>query len=205
MPSEPTRDNREAFPIACIVLAAGAGSRYGAPKLGATLPDGTRFVDAISRTAHEAGARPVVVVAPPGHRAPPDTRAIINPDAQSQQIASIRLGVANLANTTVRGALVWPVDHPLVRRDTLLSMIETARATGAKFVVPTFEGRRGHPGYFARETWTDLMTAVGAGAREVLHSRSHEVRELPVPDPGVLANIDTKADLDRALEQVTNK
>jgi molybdenum cofactor cytidylyltransferase len=204
MPSEPPRDDRN-FPIACIVLAAGAGSRYGEPKLDARLPDGTRFVDAISRTAHEAGARPVVVVAPPGHRAPPDTRAIINPDAGSQQIASIRLGVANLANTSVRGALVWPVDHPLVRRETLLSMIETARSTGAKFVVPTFDGRRGHPGYFARETWDELMTEVRAGAREVLHSRSHEVQELAVPDPGVLANIDTPADLDRALAKVGDR
>ena len=39
-------------PIACVVLAAGRGTRFGEPKALARLPSGERFLDAVVRVDH---------------------------------------------------------------------------------------------------------------------------------------------------------
>jgi molybdenum cofactor cytidylyltransferase len=182
-------------PFACLVLAAGAGTRFGEPKVGARLPSGERFLDAVVRVASEAGAHPVVVVVPPGIVVPGPARGVENPDSGGEQIASIRLGVAALANTRVEGVLVWPVDHPFVLIESVLAVIDGYRRTQAPIVIPTYEGRRGHPAFFARGTWPDLMTVASGGARSVLRMYASQVHELPVPDPGVVLDIDTRSDM----------
>ena len=182
-------------PCACVVLAAGAGSRFGEPKAGARLPSGERFLDAVVRVAAEAGANPVVAVVPPGTNVPAPARGVENPEAAGEQVASIRLGLAALANSPAEGVLVWPVDHPFVLMESVLAVADGYRRTQAPIVIPTFEGRRGHPAFFARSTWPDLMTVASGGARSVVRMYASQVHELPVPDPGVVLDIDTRSDM----------
>ena len=75
-----------AFPFGCVVVAAGAGTRFGEPKAGALVRDGVRFIDAVVETARLAGADPIVVVVPAGFAAPPGVRAVVNADATGEQI-----------------------------------------------------------------------------------------------------------------------
>ena len=182
-------------PFACVVLAAGAGTRYGEPKAGARLPSGERFLDAVVRVAADAGARPVIAVVPPGFTIPGRARGVENLEPESEQITSIRLGVAALANAPVEGALVWPVDHPFVLIESVLAVADGYRRTQAPIVIPTYDGRRGHPAFFARDTWPDLMTVASGGARAVVRAYASQVHELPVPDPGVVLDIDTRSDM----------
>ena len=177
------------------MLAAGAGTRFGEPKAGALLPSGERFLDAVVRVAADAGAHPVVAVVPPGFDVPGPARGVGNPDSGGEQVASIRLGLAALANSPVEGVLVWPVDHPFVLMESVLAVIDGHRRTQAPIVIPTYEGRRGHPAFFARVTWPDLMTVASGGARSVLRTYASQVHELPVPDPGVVLDIDTRSDM----------
>ncbi len=110
-------------------------------------------------------------------------------------MASIRLGLVALANSPVEGVLVWPVDHPFVLIESVLAVVDGYRRTQAPIVIPTYEGRRGHPAFFARATWPDLMTVASGGARSVLRMYGSQVHELPVPDPGVVLDIDTRSDM----------
>jgi molybdenum cofactor cytidylyltransferase len=181
--------------FAAVIPGAGAGTRFGGPKAAAELRPGERFIDAIARTAADAGAKPVVVVLPPGVAAPPGTRVVVNPRADSEQIDSVRLGFAQLTNSPVTGALLWPVDHPFVRLDTVLAIADEARRSGAPVVVPTHHGRRGHPAYFARESWRELVTVSEGGARAVVRGFGAAVREVATDDAGVLRDIDTRDDL----------
>lgn len=187
--------------FACVVLAAGAGKRFGRPKAEALLPDGTTFLVAVARTAKEAGADPVVVVIPAGRGAPRGTSAVTNPDPASEQIDSLRLGLQQLADGAAAGTLVWPVDCPLVRSETVSAVLRAAEATAAPIAVPTSAGRRGHPTYFARSTWPQLMAAGAGGARQVLRMRARELVEVPVDDPGILHDIDSVIDLSRVAGQ----
>jgi CTP:molybdopterin cytidylyltransferase MocA len=182
-------------PFAAIVLAAGAGTRFGEPKVNAVLPDGRRFLDVVIEHCLTSGADPVIAVVPPDVAVPDGVRRVINPRATDEQVTSLRLGLAQLANTVVDGALVWPVDHPFAQATSGLAVVDAARRIGAPIVVPVHDGKRGHPVWFARETWRELMTVVDGGARAVVHAYGARVHEVPVHDPGVRRDIDTKADL----------
>jgi molybdenum cofactor cytidylyltransferase len=180
---------------ACVVLAAGAGLRFGEPKAGARLRPGVRFVDAVVETARAAGVRHIVVVAPPGLALPDGVTAVTNPDARGEQIQSLRLALARLTNAPVTGILAWPVDHPYVTPESVVAILEASERTRAPVVLPVFAGKRGHPVYFSRDTWRELATVREGGARSVVHAHADELFEVPVNDAGVMRDVDTRADM----------
>lgn len=182
-------------PFGAIVLAAGAGTRFGEPKVGAMLPDGRRFIDVVVEHCLTSGADPVIAVVPPDTEVPAGARGIVNARAKDEQVKSLRLGLAQLTNTDAAGVLVWPVDHPFARAESALAVVDAARRTGAPIVVPVSDGGRGHPVWFARETWRELMTVADGGARAVVRSYGARVLEVPVGDVGIRRDIDTRDDL----------
>jgi CTP:molybdopterin cytidylyltransferase MocA len=190
-----TVDDASPLAIACVILAAGAGSRFGEPKAGAEVRPGVRFVDAVAETARVAGAAPVIVVAPAGLLLPPGTIGVINANPRGEQVHSLRLGLAQLVSVAVGGVLAWPVDHPFVDVASVRSIMDAAKRTGAPIVLPVFEGRRGHPVYFSRDCWRDLATVREGGARAVVHARAAEIVEVSVNNIGVVRDIDTRADM----------
>jgi CTP:molybdopterin cytidylyltransferase MocA len=188
-------------PVAVVIIGAGAGTRFGQPKAEAKLSDGRRFLDAIVETAEAAGLDPIVAVLPPGVTAPAGkkVRVVVNSKPDSEQIVSARLGLAQLTNAPVSSALLWPVDHPFVTLESVLAILDGARLAknaGAEIVIPVFESRRGHPGWFHRETWRELMTVPDGGARAVIRADPSRVAEVKVSDRGILRDIDTRADLE---------
>jgi CTP:molybdopterin cytidylyltransferase MocA len=183
------------FPVGAVIVGAGAGKRFGGPKAIATLTDGRRFLDAIAQTAQDAGLDPIIAVVPPGVSAPGGVRVVINADPGSEQITSVRLGLAQLTSAPVTGALVWPVDHPFVTIESVLAVLDGARRTDARIAVPLYESRRGHPTYLHRDTWRELMTVGEGGARAVIRSDPRRVCEVRVDDRGVLRGINTRQDL----------
>ena len=187
--------SERAFPVGAVIVGAGAGKRFGGPKAIAKLPDGRRFLDAIAETAMHAGLDPIVAVLPPGVEAFPNVRVVTNANPDSEQIASVRLGLAQLTNAPVTAALLWPVDHPFVQLESVLAVLDGARRTGSPIVVPVHEGRRGHPTFFHRDVWRELMTVADGGARAVLRSAPQRVCDVPVPDPGVARDVNTREDL----------
>jgi CTP:molybdopterin cytidylyltransferase MocA len=188
--------SERANPVAVVIVGAGAGTRFGGPKARATLSDGRRFLDAIVETAKSAGLDPVIAVLPPGVAAPEGVRVVVNAKPESEQIVSVRLGLAQLTSAPVTSALLWPVDHPFVNLESVLAILDAARRTGAHIVVPVHDSRRGHPAWFHRDTWRELMTVPDGGARTVIRADPSRVSEVGVSDRGVLRDIDTCEDLE---------
>ena len=192
---EPPAAPGQALRAACVVLAAGAGTRFGEPKAGAEVEPGVRFVDAVVAAARVAGADPIVVVVPPGFPAPAGAVAVVNANPRGEQIASLRLGLARLVSVPVDGALAWPVDHPYVDARSARAVLDGASRSRAPIVVPVFGGRRGHPVYFSRDIWRELATVRDGGARAVVHAHAGDVHEVQVDHTGVVRDIDTRADM----------
>jgi CTP:molybdopterin cytidylyltransferase MocA len=184
-----------AVSVACAILAAGAGTRFGEPKAEARLPSGERFLDAVIRVATEAELNPIIAVVQPSVAVPSPARSVINAHPGSEQAASMRLALAQLSNDRAHAVIVWPVDHPFVLLSSVLALVDAFKRTRAPIVLPRYRDRRGHPVLFARETWQDLMTAPSGGARHVVHSRAADVVEVAVPDEGVTLDIDTRSDM----------
>jgi molybdenum cofactor cytidylyltransferase len=184
--------------IGAIVLAAGSSSRMGRSKAQLPAgPDGGSFVDTITRTLASAGISEVKIVVAPGHPAPP-RQAVVNSDPSAGMLSSVQCGLRALPES-VDAVLVWPVDHPLVKRNTVVAIVAAAKTTGAPVVVPTRSGKRGHPVLFAARVFSELLAADPTlGARSVVHAHDDRL-ELPVEDVGVVCDIDTPEDYARAF------
>ncbi len=195
MTSVPATPSLRVVPIACAVLAAGQGTRFGEPKAQAKLPSGERFLDAVVRLATESDLSPVLAVVSRGVAVPVPARAILNPNPASDQATSLRLALAGLANDPAEAVVVWPVDHPFVHLLSVLALLDAFKRTRAPIVLPVHDGRRGHPVLFARTVWLELMTTATGGARTVVHAHAADVFEVPVPDEGVTRDIDTRSDM----------
>ena len=190
--------------IAAVILAAGRGRRAGGPK--ATLRIGAAtFLDRAVALMTRPGTDGVVVVL--GHQAsrvraeaalPADAIVVVNEAWEDGMLGSVVAGLDAAEADGADAVLLHPVDHPLVDEATVDRVIEALRA-GARIAVPGYEGRRGHPGGFARGAWAALRAAPPSeGARFVLASHPEWIVHVE-GDPGCLAGIDTPEDYQRLI------
>lgn len=183
--------------IAAIILAAGESRRMGFPK--AALPyRNSTFLQATVAACDAAGLTPVVVVVNADTRNAlkgielPRLVVVVNQAPQTGQIGSLKKGLGMLLNRPVDAVVVWPVDHPHVRIATVQQMLEAYRESGAPILIPTYQGRRGHPVLFARPVFDELLAAPAElGARAVVRANRSRVFEVPVADPAILEDVDT--------------
>ena len=122
-----------------------------------------------------------------------------NPRYGEGMLSSIQCGLEAAEAAGADAVLVHPVDHPLVEPETVDRVI-AALAEGAVIAVPSHEGRRGHPGGFARAAWPALRAASAErGARAVLADHPGWIVHVP-GGPGSLAGVNTVEDYRRALD-----
>jgi xanthine/CO dehydrogenase XdhC/CoxF family maturation factor/CTP:molybdopterin cytidylyltransferase MocA len=185
-----------------IVLAAGRSERMGRPK--PLLPHGERsFLRAAVETLADGGCAMVAVVVA-SREAELEARSagaavVWNDATASEQVDSLRLGLG-AADDVVTGALVLPVDHPLVAMATVDALLAAHAARPDAIVRPTRGGRPGHPTLFPRSVWPALLDAdLPAGARSLVEDPTTETLDVPVEDDGVLADVDTPSAYERYL------
>ena len=110
------------------------------------------------------------------------------------------IAAAVRATSQAGGWLVLPGDLPLVLPDTLRT-IASALVHGAEVVAPVLAGQRGHPVGFAAALGTALAALTGEqGASALVRTAAQRgaLLLLPVEDCGVVTDIDTLDDLQRA-------
>ncbi len=184
----------ETFPA--IIPAAGRSHRMGTPK--ALLDAGGRsFLARVLSSLREGGAGPLLVVVrdmtgPVAREAwEHGGEAALNPDPSTGPVSSLQAGIRSLPNQAA-AVLFAPVDHPLFSPDTVRALIRAFVESGAPLVVPAFEGWRGHPVLFGRALFPELLEEnLPEGARTVVRRYLDDRLQLPVEDPGILADIDT--------------
>ncbi len=182
-----------------LVLAGGEGRRWGGPKAWARLPDGRTFLEACAATLAAGGAEPVVATLPPGAEGPVPGGVVPAPlpEPGLDMMGSVRHGLARLlAEPGWETVILLPVDHPLVRPDTVAALA----AAGAQGAIATWHGRHGHPLALSRAAAERVAGGdlPGPTLREVL--RAVRAVDVPVDDPGIRANCNTPEALRRALE-----
>jgi nicotine blue oxidoreductase len=160
--------------VAGLVLAAGAGRRFGGPKALVEL-DGERLVDRMVRVLRAGGCQPLVVVAGAVPLAVSGATVVDNPDWRTGMGSSLRSGLAALPDQA-SAAVVVLVDTPWIGPDAVGRLVQ-AHATGAALAVATYAGVRGHPVLLGRTHWRGAAaSAVGdSGARTYLASNPNVV------------------------------
>lgn len=150
---------------------------------------GTTFLEHLVAVLH-GQVQPLIVVLgaqAPRIRAsvalPPDVLVVENKDWSDGQLSSLKTGLRIL---DAEAALVALVDHPCVDRALVAQLIA---AYSPPLLIPTYNGRRGHPMIFGRELFAELLDApLDQGARPVV--RRHQALELPVSGEGILHDLD---------------
>jgi len=182
--------------VAGIVLAAGRSSRMGRSK---ALLDagGEPFIARAVTALRVGGCSPVIAVVPAAAEqeacAAEAAGAVVarNPDPGSEQADSLRLALRMLPGDVI-GVLVLPVDHPLVRAASVAELIRAFAERRPPVVRPVLAGRPGHPTLFDRAVLDrGLAGPLPEGARSLVASLGGAVLDLPVEDPGIVADIDT--------------
>lgn len=102
--------------------------------------------------------------------------------------------------------LLVPADHPVLDRAVIANLIATFQAHRPRFLIPTFEGRRGHPLVARWETVADVLQLPSdVGLNYLLRQRADDVREQPVDSAAVLCDLDTPDDYARLVAEFTNR
>lgn len=180
--------------LAAVILSGGASRRMGSPKALVSYQGASFLEHLLSVTRHPAiGVRRVVLG--------PDADAISeqvvlapeeivhNQEWERGQLSSIHAALRSLPPRT-EGMLLCPVDHPLVSATLVNNLILTFLETRAPVVVPTFEGRRGHPVFFSAAVYEELMRApLETGARAVVWAHKNDVREVSTTEEGCVLNL----------------
>jgi len=192
-----------AVPFEAILLAAGESRRMGYPK--PLLKLGARtFIAILADAMLQSAARLIVVVG--GHASavrgaiPADPRIAVvdNHDYLRGQLSSIKAALAHVSSDA-GGALIHLADHPMVRAETFAAVIDGYRRLDRPIVIARYQARRGHPVLFARGLFGELLAAPeDRGARVVVAADPARVAYVDVDDPGVLTDLDTPEDLERA-------
>jgi molybdenum cofactor cytidylyltransferase len=190
-----------------LLLASGFGRRFDAAgqrnKLLARLPDGQTLVTASARALCSALEHVAVVVPARGtliEAALSDlpVRLIRNARAKEGMGASIAVGIAALEAEfpRARGWLIALGDMPFVAPRTIRAIADSIGTSRHRIVAAGYRGRRGHPVAFDHALTDQLRALQGdVGASVLLHA--HDVDLVDCGDPGVVVDIDTRADLGR--------
>ncbi len=126
---------------------------------------------------------------------------VINHEWERGMLSSLILGLDSLPHGEIDAALVCLVDHPCISSHLLRALIERFRETLKPIVVPTFQGRRGHPVLFAASLFDELRAAPpDQGARYVVYRHERDILEVPTAEEGVVLNINDRAAYEKILQ-----
>ena len=186
--------------IGAIILAAGGSRRLGRAKQLVQYHGETLLARAI-RVAHEAGARPVVVVL--GAEYDAISAAVDLNQVRVARNAEWTLGIASSIHAGLRaleedapdadGALILTCDQPQLMTEHLRALMAAFEA-GAGIVASEYARARGVPAIFPRVAFAELHALSGdKGARALLaHS---DCAVVTVKFPGGEVDVDTPEDL----------
>jgi molybdenum cofactor cytidylyltransferase len=185
--------------IAGVLLAAGAGKRFGGGKLLHPLSGVPVGVAALRNL--KAALPHVVAVIRPGDS---ELRAALAvegafviecADAHLGMGHTLAAGVAHCAQAA--GWVIALGDMPRIAPGTVKAVAQALRE-GARIVVPMLNRSRGHPVGFSRQFRDQLLALSGdAGARDLLKAHAADVTWLNVQDDGILQDVDTPEDARR--------
>lgn len=184
--------------IAGVLLAAGAGVRFGGDKLAAEWRGQTLLQGACTAML-DAGLEPVLAVIQPGVERPLPTGVtpVCNDVWHTGMASSVRAGLAALRdNPDVRAAVIAPADQPWCGAPVYRRVVDAYLGSGHEVVVAGFDGAMRNPVLLARTQW-DLAERIGGDVGLSAVVRSLPPLTVECADVGSITDIDSPVDLER--------
>lgn len=182
-----------------IVLAAGAGSRFGSQKLVANVR-GKPLIRHVVEAVIRAGFRPVIVVIAPDSTVETalvglDVRFAVNKEAGTGIASSIRTGLRAVYDTASAALLVLG-DQPALREEHLRQLATVHSEGMFPIIASDYQGISAPPVLFDRAAFDELLALQGdRGAKEILDRSPDRVARVAVHADFV--DVDTPDDLQK--------
>jgi molybdenum cofactor cytidylyltransferase len=181
---------RPAAPVAVILAAAGAGSRFGEDKRRFPIKGAPLLHWSLGAYAGLPLLQRIVVLGPDDDElaraaAARGWQVAVNPEPAAGLSGSWRAGLAAVKRDAA-GALLALADMPAIRRDSLLALLAAVGQAPERALRPRHGGRLGHPYYLPRADFAALAAVAGdRGARDL-----PDPFPLDSADPGVILDLD---------------
>lgn len=192
--------------ISAVLLAAGESRRMGEFKQLLRLGDKT-FVEHCVDNLLLSRVGEVIVIT--GHRDSEVQRALgdrpvrfaYNSQYQSGMASSIRRAMEAVSENA-QACVLALVDQPRIAPNVIDRIIETYEEARPLIVIPTFEGRNGHPILLDLALKEEVLNMDSSlGLRSVVHAHSSRIARVDVSDSEVLEDCDVPDDYERILKR----
>jgi CTP:molybdopterin cytidylyltransferase MocA/SAM-dependent methyltransferase len=196
----------DAGEVCAVVLAAGAGSRFGGAKLGATI-GGRPILQHVLDTLDPIGLAEIVVVLGADAAALEPAidwgaaRRVVNPDPGRGLSSSLRVGV-DAVPPDAAGVLVVLGDQPRLSATVVRTLLEAGVDDTRPIAAPRYADDGGRNPVLLGRAARPLVAEV-AGDRGLgpwLGAHPELVREVPIAGVPANPDVDTRADLVALLE-----
>ena len=191
-----------------LIPAGGQSQRMGRPKLALPLGDRTVLEHVVAALREAAIDHILVVVGPHVPELRPlaeraGAEVLLLTETTADMRATVEQGLHWLENhwrpQERDGWLLGPADHPTLRADVVRQLLRALEANpDATIVIPTFQGRRGHPVLF---TWSQVAAIrslpQGQGLNAHVRQQAAAILEVAVDSADILWDLDTPADYER--------
>ena len=187
--------------LACLVTAAGSGSRFGMDKLMLPVSGQPMGVHALN-TLHldNFALRVLITSKDKGYLMDAAKErgfeVVINPAPERGMSSSVRLGTEHILTTGEYDGILYAVaDQPNLSTSTVEKLIDAFEREPACIWAPEAEGKRGNPVIFPASLFPELVQISGdKGGRRVIAAHRDLLRTVQVP-AWELKDIDRKEDM----------
>ncbi len=194
--------------VSCIVLAAGASSRFGSPKPLARIHS-RPLISLLSEQLLKTQLGEIFIVLGADAEAvrpcvcsDPKVRCVFNESFSRGQTSSFKKGLKAVSADS-DGVLLLPADVPFVKPETIDMIIETFSKNPFPILVPTYKGQGGHPPAFSKTLFaefTKLSDEAPLSTIQQIHAS--EILRLPVSDEGILLSFNTPQEFEKIRKKI---
>lgn len=183
--------------VGAVLLASGAGRRFGSNKLLARVGGVPLYRRAMAALSPAGFGRMAVCSPYPEILSAGAAWGFLpldNPGAAEGISAAIRLGVAAMAG--MDGALFAVCDQPFLTTESIKNLIFAFEKSKDAICALSWRGQRGSPAVFPAALFGELAALTGdAGGSAVIRRHPGRLRLVEALSPAELSDVDTPADL----------
>jgi molybdenum cofactor cytidylyltransferase len=177
--------------IVPIILAAGSSEELGMPK--AVTQFGQKTALQIAFNNCLGLGRPIVVLGCDAGRVrtavPREAQVVVNRRWREGQLSSLLCAMERIPLSAA--VLIYPVDHPLLQKHTVIKLVREFRKRKApkEIVMPRYRGKCGHPIILSAALRDELRGA--STAREVVYRIPERIRAVDAGTSAIYEDFDT--------------
>ncbi|MBK3518869.1 XdhC family protein [Carboxylicivirga marina] len=190
--------------VAMIILGAGKSSRMKQVKM--LLPfNNETIIESVVQTALNSKASHTIVVTGAYEKQISQqikhlpVKVCYNADFEQGMLSSVQCGVNNA--DAFEAFMVLPGDQPLVKASTIDRLIDAWRRSDKGLVIPTFNGKKGHP-VLIHHRYKEQINHLDSniGLRQLFHEHTDDILYVEIDSEEVLMDLDKPDDYKKALK-----